>query len=519
MNRARILILEDDPQWLQTLYQILSPVADHVFSAATLPEALDLVVRRYFNVAIVDISLRMGDPSDIQGLQFLQQLREQKLDDAIRCIVLSAYGTIRRVRELFRDYCVTDFLEKGQFQASDLLNAIARALAAHNLDRDLDIRTTSGSDLDSLWEKFTWARREDPFQLRPELYDLLSRLFPEAQSLFIRDLPTGQSGAGVLQVEPCYNYGTGSPVIVKFGKREKIAQERDNYRQYVEQYAGTYSSTQLRCVLGRVMGAIGYHLIGTESNRVASFAQYYRQRDTDAVCNALDHLFRHTCGRWYDNRPGPRLSQNLMELYEKGLHLDWAEVWAGAMKAHIELMAEKIEFPGLPGSYVNPKIWLSKHAQDAYIPTWSTVTHGDLNEHNVLVTEEGNCWLIDFYRTGPGHIFRDMVELETAIKFNLVEINDLVEYYRFERRLLEQSRLDQPVEVGPRHPYRKPLKVIGYLRELANQWAGRNNEMTEYFWALLLTTLNLLRLDFMQEKHRKILLSAAMLCERLESRS
>jgi hypothetical protein len=233
------------------------------------------------------------------------------------------------------------------------------------------------------------------------------------------------------------------------------------------------------------------------------------------VCQALDHLFRHTCGQWYDNRGGPRRSRDLIGLYEKGLHIAWAEVWAGAQATGVDLSGETIEFPGLAGKFINPKLWFEGHSDKAHIPTWLAVTHGDLNEHNILVTADGNCWLIDFYRTGPGHILRDAIELETAIKFNLAGINDLAEFQRFERRLLSQTRLGQPSDFSPRHPYHKPLAVTSYLRRLADPLAGAHNEVTEYYWGLLLTTLNLLRLEPLRPQWRKALLSAALVCERL----
>ena len=263
------------------------------------------------------------------------------------------------------------------------------------------------------------------------------------------------------------------------------------------------------------MGAISYNLIGTELKAVASFANYYDQHDTKAVCSGLDQLFRQTCGRWYDNRENPRRSRDLVRLYQEGLHIRWNEVWAGAVAAGAELDRAEIEFPGVAGKFLNPKLWLDKHAREAQIPAWLALTHGDLNEHNVLVTDAGQCWLIDFYRTGPGHIMRDVVEMETAIKFNLAGIVDLADYQRFENRLLNQVRLDQPIESSAKYVHHKALTAVGYLRKLADPLAGSNNDMTEYHWSLLLATLNVLRLGSIREQHRKALLSAAMLCEQM----
>lgn len=516
MNHAHILIVEDDPLWQKTLLNVLEPQVAHVATAANLSEALMLLEKRYFNVAVVDLSLEPGDPRNAQGMAFLKHLQEQHLAETVRCIILSAYGTIKKIRDVFRDFHVVDFLEKGEFSAAALTCTVKQALAENGLDREISIEFADGQGLDDLWTRFNWARREDPFQLKPEMYDLLRRLFRGAENLLIRDLPAGQSGAGVLRVEPYYTAGAGTPVVVKFGKKEKSRQERDNYARYVQPFVGSFSSTQLRHALGRVMGAVSYQLIGTELNAVVSFADYYRQHSAEEVCNTLDHLFTNTCGRWYDNREGGRRSRDFLKLYEAGLHLDWTAIWQGAAEAGADLTARQIEFPGLAGRYINPQQWLLDNAKNAHISAWLATTHGDLNEHNTLVTPQGDCWLIDFYRTGPGHILRDVIELETAIKFSLAEINDLAEFQRFEKRLLEQTKLNEPVEVGARKALHKPFAVINHLRKLADPMAGSRNEMTEYLWGLLLTTLNLLRLEPLRPHWRKALLSAAMLCEKLE---
>jgi hypothetical protein len=57
------------------------------------------------------------------------------------------------------------------------------------------------------------------------------------------------------------------------------------------------------------------------------------------------------------------------------------------------------------------------------------------------------------------------------------------------------------------------LSDIGYLRNIADNFTGTDKGMVEYNIALLLQTLNLLRLEIFRPQHPKILLSAAMLCE------
>lgn len=515
LTNASVLMLEDDPSWQKTVRDVLEPHVRCLVCASTVDEARSLLLAHYFNAAIVDLSLRLNDPKDSQGMQFLEMLADLQLQDTVRSVILSAYGNVGRVREAFQRFQVVDFLEKAPFSANDLKGALGRALGANHLDRRLTVEFVDGGDVARLWQRFNWTRREDPDQLSPEFCDLLARLFDEAQQLHLSDLPTGQSGAALLRVDRFYDSNAGAPVVLKVGKREKIRTEWLNYIQYVDRYVNAFSSVQMKGVFGRVMGALSYQLIGTPLDRVVNFGEFYARHDVDRIGRALEGLLRETCGRWYDNREQPRRPRNLIQLYVDGLHLVWDEVWDNVAAMGVDLAAPTLRFPGLAGTFVNPRHWLESRNYAAYVPVWRAITHGDLNENNIRVTADGHCWLIDFYRTGWGHILRDVVELETAIKFNLTPVSSLEQFYQLEAFLLQQTRIGHPVSAPPAHPFHKPLAVIGQLRQLADPFTGSDQDMAEYHLGLLLTTLNLLRFDFMRDHHQKALLSAAMLCQHL----
>lgn len=365
-----------------------------------------------------------------------------------------------------------------------------------------------------LAERFNWAQRLGP-ALEPELCRLLVQLTP-ADQIDLLPLPMGQSGAAVLLVYPYQHRCEGIPFVVKIGKTEKVRQEYENYNHFVEFFISAFSLS-LGYAPGEQISALAYRLIGPRLREAANFADFYEAHEVGPVCNLLDKLFRETCGLWYHNRQPPRHRHNLVTLYEASLHLDWTEVWAGAATTGVDLTADKLAWPNLPGRFLNPKRWLEQRHYSLTLPVWQTMTHGDLNESNILILED-QPWLIDFYRTGLGHNLRDFVELETALKFKLTPIPNLANYQRFEEILLGQSRLDQPYLPRPNHPYHKPLAVIGYLRRLADTLSGSGPAMTEYLTALLLSTLNLLRLASFRMHYAKILLSAALLCERLSEK-
>jgi CheY-like chemotaxis protein len=532
LRNARVLVLDDDPQWVETIEGVLKSQVGYIASANSLEAACELLDKYYFNVAIIDMSLQLGNDKDRGGIEFLNHLQKHHEAETVRPIILSAYGTTKLIREAFRNYPIVDFLEKevdmvrkNRFNAEELLQNVRNALSRNHLDREVQIEISRNQHLRDLLANFDWGAtnsNQDSSaveQLEAELYDLLRRLFPKANRLFLTPMKAGQSGAGVLEVEPVNGLQVGELVVVKFGLKEKIWQEHLNFQEYIAGYVGAYSSTQLDSVLGRAMGAIRYSLVGTELGALNNFTNFYTRHDVKSICAAVDNIFDVTCGRWYDNHEQPKQRRNVVNLYETGLNIkregkdEWPQIWAAAEATGVTLSRDEIQFPGLIGSFTNPKHWLEAQDYQIYHSVWRATTHGDLNPQNILLTEDGRCWLIDFYRTGVGHILRDVVELESSIKFQLTDIDSLTDYQRMEALLLSQERIDQPVDCDPTDPYFKPLTTIGYLRSRADKFTGAAKDMYEYNLALLLQTLGMLRLNFIQEKHPALLLSAAMLCD------
>lgn len=520
MNNAHVLLLEDDTLWVDSVREVIAPHVQSVHAATSLGEATALLDTHYFTVAIVDISLIGNDPKDSQGMEFLRMLADRKLNDVVSIIILSAYGDKERVRKAFRDFHVHDFLSKSEFNAVDLIDAISGALAAHKRLDDLTIELQSHRSLASLWERFDWPQRETEQELISELVDLLRRLFPGATELFLQPMTAGQSGAVVGKVEPIYGPKRGSPLIVKVGKRDKIEIERDNYDEHIERFISNQASTRLRYVPGRAMGAIAYSLVGPDLGDVRSLAEYFPKASVADLQRVFDNLFQYTCRRWYENREQPRRTRDLVTLYEQGLHIHhWDDIWQGMAQVTPDLAAPRLSFPGIEGDFPNPKRWLASQNHQIYLPVWLATTHGDLNEYNVLVTEDNRAWLIDFYRTGAGHILRDVIELECAIKFSLSGIVDLAAQQMLEEMLLSQSKPAQTIQAPDGFPFAKALEAIVYLRTLASDFT--EHDMREYLSALLLHTLYLLSLDFLHERdagsRARVLLSAAMIVEKLSA--
>lgn len=519
MSYARVLLLDDDPLWIETLTHLCQTVGARVFPAPTIAVAKELLKSRYINIAFVDISLYKGDAQNSEGMAFLKTIGDEGLSDVIQPIVVSGYPDFERGRQAFHDFKVVDFLEKKTFQAVRARKAIEEGLTLLGLCGPLEIEIAGNQTLSDLLGRHQWASREDMEELTVEFRDLLRRLFPGAEHLFVRSLPAGQSGAGVLEVEPTYADGVGAACIVKFGKKDKIQQESRNVSAYVENFAGAQSSTQISAVCQRIIAAIRYQLVGTSIERVVDFDSYYPKHTVGEITEGvLNSLLRVTCRLWYDNRSPHRRKVDLIRLYSEALSIEWDQVENGVNSVSSAYRKEgTIAFLGIAGRYVDPLAW-REHTPQYHVNAWQSITHGDLNQHNILIGEDGQCWLIDFYRTGQGHILRDIVELEAVIKISLTDLGDLEAHSRLEKILLGTLDIDKEALPPESDPLYKPLAVIAHLRRHATGLTSTDQDMREYNAALLMQLYKMLSLDFLSpEEHEKILLSAAMLCSWLEN--
>jgi hypothetical protein len=92
-----------------------------------------------------------------------------------------------------------------------------------------------------------------------------------------------------------------------------------------------------------------------------------------------------------------------------------------------------------------------------------------MHSRNVLLDPNQQAWLIDFYRSGPGHLYRDLIELESDIKFVLLDVTDLPTLLQFESALLSAKFFsDKPTLPTFRQAeLRKAFEVVQGIRYIA----------------------------------------------------
>jgi len=454
------------------------------------------------------------------------------------------------------DILASDFLFKKE-GPERLLEAIEGVFQSKvRVNFDLKISWGKGLSWRTLVEMIkTYKEKsdEEKKEAERELEDLVRRLLGRASTLKMLAITPGHGGCGIVLARPSYKGVEGEDVVIKFGPRNAVVTEHEKYRNWVEPFAAT-RSTQLKGEPARTphLGAIRYSFIGEGPLGLISFNDYYLRKSisTKSIEETLRYLFEVSCGRWYKGKREPvdverksldvwykeqlgfdmmRKQDELRDVLSQLLKSKQAESRHFQIKESgtllVKLGRERLILP-------EPVHWIlggkgSVKKDDLFpIPSLIAITHGDLNGTNILVDAGGKTWLIDFFKTGWGPILRDFTELESVIKFELIQTDSLFARYELEKALLQPNWLDQPIEFNDRSrssELYEAMRVIQQLRKLARVLTD-SEDIHEYYAGLYFYALKSIvgfssKADV--EDHYTVsqyhaLLSAAMICQRLQ---
>jgi DNA-binding response OmpR family regulator len=541
MNRqGRILVVEDREDWRKTLVEELQRAYFYVDAVENIEKARQLLASTIYHVLILDIRLNEGDTSNTDGLKLLGEMDKKGLTDAIQVIMLSAYGTKDRMRTAFRDYKVADFVFKTRFNHQTFVEDVQRVFtrnACVNLDMGIHWSGVRGPEpvvvnlkLDLEGDNKTMrVPANSPLQSRiaTEVDDLLRRLFYKAESILVKPMSSGRSGTAVFEVRPFYaSIGGGSPMVVKLGDSHQILQEYNNFKDYVERLVGGRRCTNVHGLRRTaLLGGLIYSFLGA-GDQLEDFGVFYRRSSPTQIKQALDRLFLNTCIDWYANASRLQLL-NLTEDYQRVLHFtpeklenafQHLRTAQGPDYDHLYFEAFQHWQP-----FKNPLRTISE--KSLAFPTYASPTHGDFNQHNLLVDTDGHIWMIDFQGTGQGHILRDIVGLDAVIRFQILTAADatLEECLEMEQVLCSISRFSQVEQLIGKFQTSNPAlarvyAIAVHLYTLASHMVRQNpnDDFNEYYAALFLNALNTMRFKGLEQEQREhALLSACLLADRL----
>lgn len=139
MTSPGVLIVEDDANLREALFDTLSSDSQPVFTADNGPSALDILNREAVGLVISDLQMQPMD-----GATLLGKIREQH--PALPAVLMTAHGTIENAVDVMRNGAA-DYLLKP-FAADELKNIVGKYLKTY--DRSNQIIAEDPSSLDLL---------------------------------------------------------------------------------------------------------------------------------------------------------------------------------------------------------------------------------------------------------------------------------------------------------------------------------------------------------------------------------
>lgn len=537
MKKGRILLVDNDVDVVKSWKRRLELEGYLVLTAASRNEAKELVQTKRVHLAVIDMRLQPhGDQKDTSGL-----LLANELDPLIVKVILTGFPDTETMSEAMGPQLdglprAFNYISKND-PPSKLVETVKVAFAkivrinfglkARLTDKHPSTGTLTYLEDEKAFEYLLKEIRDRSIgdirkeEASEELSEVFAKLFYSSDEITMSPISTkrGYSKAAVFLVKPSSKKkGAGATVIVKFGTRRIIAVEARNYAEYAKPFLQFRTTAVGDPAYTKSFGGMIYTLVGTNTEDIRDFMDCYSENEHLAV-KALGHLVKRTCKLWYENKS--RIQElSLSRLYKEQIELSSYEELERAFKDVFPEYDGKltIELPGLEKSIINPVIWL-KHRKFP-IRSYLCITHGDLNGKNILVDENGYPWVIDFFRTGWGHVLRDFVELEADIKFNCLESSDMEALYEFESSLTSPKKFDDSYKFENKRnidELAKAFNVIRELRTLAHSVVEPGNDITEYYVGLLYHTINKIKYqNITKERKKHALLSASLICEKLE---
>ncbi len=520
----RVLIVDNNEHYVQNYKRLVAhwgftPVVAQGRGNKLLENAKHLARQERCQFAIVDMRLiDDNDDEDLSGMELIPHMHP-----AI-CIQVSARAGIEHSQKS-RDAGAVAFLSKGQGP-----QPLKEHLLAHARLRCANIRGLKIDPpemLDYIANAFT---KYIPSAYHDQIVDVLSELFPKASHLRLEKIgPTANTShissvprpkSVVLRVFE----DDKEPVIVKLARRHKIEIEQRNYEAFIEDRLGwRYNTHIFRATLLWDIGGAKLSNIGRGAYPFSSLLQ------TESVANLAMCLERFFGDTWLPHyqKATPVQDVSLYQLYCSV----WGPEWYTRVKTlrDYDLHSPMRQHQWNGADVPHPIRWFIENIADnpqhdaSRLPhTCTAITHGDLHGDNLLVDEQYNAWVIDFERSGPGHILQDFVELEADIVNRLdCDIRHRSDFYALCLAICQPTQLDSLPGINPHHTpqnqHRKALAVISHLRRLARQYTAITS-LREYLLGLFFNTI--FRASLIQENHihckQRAIMLASILAHRLQ---
>jgi len=360
-------------------------------------------------------------------------------------------------------------------------------------------------------------------------FETLTRwLHPGCREVELVPLTGGFSGTLVFRVNARDSRGRSMmPLVMKLGSWPVIEAEIRGYTDHVKRYIQNNATQVIETERIGEYGGILYNFVGIRGpeSKIFSLEDFYLSRTPDEILPVFDALFRVVLMGWYGEPKKKEIA--LYQEYNRFWKYEDIRAYA-ASRFGATPDQEEIDLPFGLGRSTNP-LWFVETVMPERLswifPVYESSVHGDLNMKNVLMDETGNLWLIDFAETRYSHILRDIVKLEAVLKGEMIRTGSqktLEELVHLDVPFLSAKTLSDIPELPDTiedPALEKAFRVVRRLRKYANMITPHDDDISQYYIALLPFTLNLLSYSSVNEYEKEYgWIASSLICRRLMER-
>jgi len=316
-------------------------------------------------------------------------------------------------------------------------------------------------------------------------------LVPNAATL--EPLTGGRSAAHVFKLTPLFGSDSqikGPPVIVKIAPRAQGTAEKANYDKFVRWGLPAACRPELHgFARTRDHSGLCYAFVGGDgAAKVETLTDHLQRGDTTKMELVLCRIFDSMRDTWYSPhllRQERDIARHYLDRYFTGEHDTFETETALRGCAERYFNTRQTNERSVVGTTSFPSLRTLLFASKQTRPYHSCILHRDLNTDNIVVAHDPDCvTLIDFQKTGRGHVYEDLVALEASVRINFPPDATFSEIFETER-LIALAR-QQPCN----DPYTTSIRKI---RDAAFSYFGHLEDEANYQFAVAAVGLRLMR--------------------------
>jgi len=481
MRNKYVLLVDNDPDYLNTCAEFLELAHYVVYKVSTPAEALLFLQSHWVHIAILD--LRLGDESegDRSGLTLARQIGPR-----IPKLILTRFPTQKDTRQALvlpapdKLPLAIDFVDKHdglENLSLSIENAFDKYLGINwglqivpNPDNPIPV---SLNNLVSIL-----IPDQENFQVRAEeLENLFQKLFKEKNQIIVKRLLWQERG--LFAVIVCaFQDGTSETFVVVCGLQTVINQLFDSNGTVRKNHKETTHFI-----------AYAYTLVGSDLDldNIDTLAERFRLGQDKIYNAALANLYEGVLHDWHQEKRSLEDTKTLDRLYQEQLFLTPEILSSVTFAEHVKFIIRQLPTLGIYAEIKGGKIILQIGQREFSYPDPTNITDnlidtghpvvvvnspGVLSAKNILTDDIGKVWLTNFAKTGPVPLLWNYVLLEAEVRFDHVDTKDIRQLYEIEQCLVADN-FSKPDTRNIEITLRKPIKIIQRIRELASRTIGK----------------------------------------------